>query len=40
MNGEDDEHEDEAERHVDVRLQGGLHRVNPAAPKLARSLAL
>src|SRR6266446_4898002 len=32
MNGEDDdEHEDEAARHTDVRLQGGLHRVNPAA---------
>ena len=29
MNGEDaDKHRDGAERHVEVRLQGGLHRVN------------
>ena len=32
MNGEDaDKHRDDAEGHVDVRLQGGLHRVNLAA---------
>lgn len=29
MNGEDaDKHRDEVQGHVDVRLQGGLHRVN------------
>src|SRR5438093_4535773 len=32
MNGEDDKHENDAARHVNVRLQGDLHRVNPAGP--------
>ena len=30
-------HKDEVQCHVDVRLQGGLHRVNPAALQVCRT---